>query len=152
MSGMSGRRNSRRHSFQIRCPAQRSRNRRNGEWGGEQLLELAGISADWISDFDTHEFGMAEFRPGAYGKAVAKRRCVECWGSWSGRARAGEDRLAEVRCRTYDAVLEAEDANLVAGRMDKEEDYIRVLTSDSVTRRPPERRSTSPRRGTRACP
>ena len=78
------------------------------------------MSADWVSDFDRHEFNLGEFRPGAYGKAVAKGRCVECWGRLIGRKRDVEDGWAEVRCRICDVVLEGADANLEVARMERE--------------------------------
>ena len=78
------------------------------------------MSSDWVSDFDRHEFDLGEFRPGAYGKAVAKGRCVQCWGRLIGRTADVDEGWAQVRCRVCDVMLDSADANLEVERMERE--------------------------------
>ena len=78
------------------------------------------MSSDWVSDFDRHEIDLGEFRPGPYGKAIARGRCVECWGRLIGRRRDGDENWAQVRCRVCGVILEAAEANLEVDRMERE--------------------------------
>ena len=78
------------------------------------------MSSDWVSDFDRHELDLGEFRPGAYGKAVAKGRCVECWGRLIGRKADVDEGWAQVRCRVCDVMLQSADATLEVERMERE--------------------------------